>query len=224
MTDDASTQQLPEHNPSSNEVTSTRRKGRVALIVIAIVLALAIIVLLVFVLLRNTGGSTPTPTPTPSASTPSPTPTPTPTQTAAPAVSSCAADSLAVKRGGSDGAAGSTYVTFTFTNSGSTACTLAGYPTMSFVDPGGGVIGAAAAPDTGQPTPQNILQPGDTVQAVLRVTDAGNVDNCDPRDVADISVVSPNTSAPVKFDASGFTGCANGSVNILSVSPIGPAP
>lgn len=214
---DAPTKQLPEY-PGYPAKGS---RGRTWLIVIASVLGAAVIALVIVLVVRSSGAPAPTPTPTPSASASvTPTPTPTPTQTTAPAVTSCAAASLTITLGSPDGAAGSTTLPIIFANSGTQPCTLTGYPIVSFVDGSGAAIGAAATPDTTQAQNANTLQPGSSATALLKITSAGNVDNCNPQDASDIKVQAPDVATPVTLAAAGYTACANGTVNILSVGPV----
>jgi len=135
-------------------------------------------------------------------------------------VTSCTASALTVTLGQPDGAAGSTYLPVIFANSGSQPCTLTGYPIVYFVDSSGNKIGAAGAPDTTQPQNENTVQPGKSVASVVKITSAGNLDNCDPQDAAGLKVQAPNVSQAVTLDASGYTACGNGNTNILSVGPI----
>ena len=215
MTFDNRTQPLPE--PARHGEKPPRSGAKIALVVVATVLGLAIIALIVLLFARSAATPSSTPTPTPSASA-----TPTPTPTTPPSPTACAAGDLTVTLGAPDGTAGSTFVPVIFTNSGSGACTLSGYPVVSLVDSSGTDIGAAASPDTTQPISDNTIDPGNAVSALLKVTDAGNVDSCDPQDAVGVKVLPPNISTPVTIVASGYTGCANGSANILSVGPVGP--
>lgn len=220
---DAPTQRLPEPPaapPAASTPPPTGSRSRTALIVIAIVLGVAVIGLVIALLVR--GAPAPGPTPTPSASsaspTPSPTPTPTPTQTAA--ITACTSAQLTVTLGEPDGAAGSTYLPIGFTNSGNVACILSGFPVVSLVDASGDTIGAAAAPDASQSPADITIQPGNGAPAVLKITSAGVVDNCDPQDASGFKIQPPNLAKSVTLNVSGYTGCANGSVNILSIGPV----
>jgi hypothetical protein len=215
MTFDNSTQPLPE--PARHGEKPPRSGAKIALVVVATVLGLAIIALIVLLFARSAATPSSTPTPTPSA-----TPTPTPTATTPASPTACGAGDLTVTLGKADGTAGSTLVPVIFTNSGGRACTLSGYPVVSLVDSSGMGIGSAASPDTTQPISDNTIAPGNSVAALLKVTDAGNVDSCNPQDAVGVKVLPPNLGIPVTIVASGFTGCANGSANIMSVGPVGP--
>lgn len=134
----------------------------------------------------------------------------------------CATSGLQVKIGGSEGAAGSVYVTIDFTNSGGAACTLDGYPGVSLT--GGSPvaqIGAAADRDrtkTPMPVP---LAPGATATAVVQVVQAGNYapSACDPQPASALLVYPPDQTVPVSLPYTA-TGCASTGVVILRVSPV----
>jgi hypothetical protein len=72
-------------------------------------------------------------------------------------------------------AAGSTYVPIDFTNTSGNACTMDGYPGVSFVrSPSGGQLGNAATRNPAAPPAMVTLVPGGVAHAVLRVAEAGN--------------------------------------------------
>lgn len=136
--------------------------------------------------------------------------------------STCTTSGLGVKIGGSEGAAGSVYVTIDFTNTSGAACTLYGYPGVSLT---GGTpaaqIGAAADRDhtkTPMPVP---LAPGATATAVVQVVQAGNYDPsvCDPKPASALLVYPPDQTASVSLPYHG-TGCASAGTVILHVSPV----
>jgi len=80
---------------------------------------------------------------------------------------------VAVKQGSA--AAGSAYYPIDFTNTGSSPCTMFGYPGVSFTTgKGGSQLGKAAARSGGAPAAQVTLAPGAAAHAVLRVAQAGN--------------------------------------------------
>jgi hypothetical protein len=165
----------------------------------------------------TTGSTTlgPTTTATPSTSTPASTTAPT---TAAPGppttvAGSCATTALRVSLGSGQGAAGSTYVNLLFTNTGSTTCTMAGFPGVSYVTgPGGTQIGQAAQRSGSSGTPVN-LAPGAVASATLRQVNVQNYPaaDCTPTPAAGLLVYPPGqiTAAYVAFSAPG-TGCATG--------------
>jgi len=90
---------------------------------------------------------------------------------------------LTVSVGPGSGSAGSSYYPIKFTNSSSLACTLYGYPCVSFfVAATGAQVGAAATRDPAYPKVVVALAPGSTAHADLRITNAQNYppSTCDP--------------------------------------------
>ncbi len=160
------------------------------------------------------GGGTPAPatTVTVSASTAAPatvsasaaaTPSPAPAATspAAPAgPGACATRDLQVKLGLSQGAAGSIYQVLDFTNIGTTACTLYGYPGVSLA---GGTpvkqIGLAAKEDPSTPRKLVTLTPGAVGNALLRLVQAGFFPpaKCAPVNSKYLQIYPPNQTTPV---------------------------
>jgi uncharacterized protein DUF4232 len=123
---------------------------------------------------------------------------------------------------GGEGAAGSDYLTIDFTNTGSSSCTLYGYPGMSLAN-SGGPIGASATRDPSHSPTLVTLAPGAKANAVLRVADAQNYPSgtCSPDSSSFLLIYPPNqkqaTDVPYKS-----TGCKNSSVKLLSVSVVTP--
>ena len=134
----------------------------------------------------------------------------------------CTTSGLQVKTGGSEGAAGSVYVTVDFTNSSGATCTIYGYPGVSLT--GGSPaaqIGAAADRDHSKTPVPVTLDPGSTATAVVQIVQAGNYSPsvCDPRPASALLVYPPDQTASVSLPYSA-TGCASTSVVILRVSPV----
>ncbi len=167
-----------------------------------------------------------------SSSGPSPRPTATvtvtvtapPTQaTTPPGRAGCPTTALTVSLGPGNGAAGSSYYPIEFTNSSSAACSLYGYPGVSFVATSGAQVGAAATEDPTYPRQLVMLSPGRTVHAELRVTDAQNYppSTCQPATVSRLRIFPPGQTSPlyISFTA---TACLNASVPILSVQTVQP--
>jgi uncharacterized protein DUF4232 len=72
-------------------------------------------------------------------------------------------------------AAGSIYVPIGFTNTSGNACTMEGYPGVSFVrGPSGGQLGNAATRNPAAPPAMVTLAPGGVAHAILQVAGAGN--------------------------------------------------
>jgi hypothetical protein len=106
--------------------------------------------------------------------TPTPTPTVTVTHTSAPVVSRCLSSNLKLTLGIGQGAAGTTYQTIVFTNDGTSACELHGYPGVSYVDASGALIGEPASEDAGKRKTITLAASGGQANAVLRAPDALN--------------------------------------------------
>lgn len=113
----------------------------------------------------------------------------------------CATSALSVRTGAAGAAAGSIFVAVEFTNTAGSACTLFGYPGVSFVATraGGHQIGAAAARNP-QHQPQLVtLQPGETGSATLQIAAAANFPaaRCHQVTARGLRVYPPNQLAPV---------------------------
>lgn len=194
----------------------------VTIVVLAVVLAALIVILVVMSVNNNAAPPSPTESPVTSApSTPSETPTPSSTTTAA--IARCTVAQLTVTLGRGNGAAGSQLVPILFTNTGSAACELHGFPGVSFVGHGNGTqLGAAAAEDGSVPIVQNTLQPGGVVQAPLKIAQAANFSNCTVVAADGLRVYPPHSTAAVFVKTTGMSACSNTSVSLLSVQPVQP--
>jgi hypothetical protein len=136
----------------------------------------------------------------------------------------CATSSLAVRLGTSQGTAGSTYVELDFTNISGAACTLYGYPGVSFT---GGTDDAtqigAAATEISSPARQLVtLAPKAVAGAVLRVVFAGNfpASACHSVTAHYLRVYPPNELTPLYVGYTSPT-CST-STQVLSVSVVQP--
>lgn len=111
--------------------------------------------------------------------------------------STCQTRQLAGSIGSTQGAAGSEIVSLVFRNTGSTPCTLTGYPGVSF---GAGKpvaqLGQPAARDPQTAAKIVTLIPGAHAFALLQVGDAGNwpASTCDPAPTTYLRVYPPNDS------------------------------
>jgi hypothetical protein len=136
----------------------------------------------------------------------------------------CATRDLQVKVGGAEGAAGSSYQYLDFTNIGSAACTLYGYPGVSLAA-GKPVaqVGAAAARSTTTGPTLVTLQPGETGNALLRVTVAQNYPSaaCSPKTTTYLQIYPPNQTTPI-FLTFSSTGCASSAVKLLTIGVVQP--
>jgi hypothetical protein len=136
----------------------------------------------------------------------------------------CATSSLAVRLGTSQGTAGSTYVELDFTNISGAACTLYGYPGVSFTSGTDDAtqIGAAAA-EISSPARQLVtLAPKAVAGAVLRVVFAGNfpASACHSVTAHYLRVYPPNELTPLYVGYTSPT-CST-STQVLSVSVVQP--
>lgn len=138
----------------------------------------------------------------------------------------CAADDLTGSiEPGSGGAAGSQIVHLALRNTGSTACTLQGWPGVSFVGGGDGAqIGAAARQEKSAPHPTVTLRAGDTAVAPLRIVTASNfaAADCGPRAADGFRVYPPGSKASLFVRGSGLTACSVSSAQVLSVQALVP--
>lgn len=153
---------------------------------------------------------------------PSTTPTSSPTTSTAAGVPPCASGQLSVSVGQSQGAAGSLIVPLVFTNTGSTTCTLQGYPGVSIVGANGAQLGAAAA-RTGQATPLVSLPAGQTTMAIFRQANPGIL-NCTPVSATGFRVYPPNQTAALFAADSSLTTCPGNPQESPQISPVGTTP
>lgn len=134
----------------------------------------------------------------------------------------CAVSSLRIRyaddKGG--GGAGSVMGTFTFTNTGSSGCTLQGFPGVSYVGGGNGTQVGAPATRTGDTPRATTLANGKSATVALRRTQPGNYgSSCQEAEVEGFRVYPPESkeSAFVAFET---TGCKNAADPLLQVGPV----
>lgn len=96
----------------------------------------------------------------------------------------------------------------TFTNTGNTACRLAGGANAQFVDAAGRGVGAPAALGGGT----NLLEPGQAVTARLKTTITGvfDEDRCAAVPITGVRFIPPAYAAPTELPSSEKTACSNG--------------
>jgi hypothetical protein len=161
----------------------------------------------------SSGGSTPASTPSTSPAAPT---------SAGPA--ECTTAGLRVKIGPSNGAAGTIYYDIVFTNAGSAACFLQGYPGVSLVSAGstaGSQIGADAKRNAVTPSKQIVLAAGQTAHAVIGVADAENfpASKCKPVTAHWLKVFPPDQTVAAYAPFTTQT-CASTSVPTMSITTI----
>jgi hypothetical protein len=167
----------------------------------------------------------PTKTVTVPASQPASTAPATPTSSPTPAgPPPCPTSALKSSVGTGNGAAGSTYYPLEFTNASGAACTLFGYPGVSFVTgTGGSQIGGAASRNPAVSSALVTLAPGSTAHATLQVVNAMNYPNAECHLVTahTMKIYPPNQTAPIylSFTAPACSGHAK-SVHILAVEAV----
>jgi hypothetical protein len=134
----------------------------------------------------------------------------------------CATRDLQAKVGISQGAAGSLYQVIDFTNIGNTACTLYGYPGVSLAA-GTPVtqVGQAAQRSPTAPATLVTLRPGQTGNALLRITQALNypTDKCVPKATTYLQIYPPNQTTPI-YLAFTSTGCSSSTVKLLTIGVV----
>lgn len=146
-------------------------------------------------------------TATSTASVPLTTSAPAPTSSlASSGPAACATANLGVSLGGDMGAAGSVYYQLHFVNRGSSACTMTGYPGVSFVAPGNGQQVGRAGTRSPAPTPVVTLTPEGEATATVQVAEAQNFTaaDCGSTAVSGLRVCPPANAAAayVKFPGS----------------------
>jgi hypothetical protein len=145
-----------------------------------------------------------------------------PTTTTTAGVPPCTSAKLSVAVGQSQGAAGSLIVPLVFTNTGSTTCSLQGYPGVSMVGANGAQLGAAAA-RTGQATPLVTLPPGQNTMAIFRQANPGIL-NCTPVSATGFRVYPPNQTAALFAADPSLTTCPGNPQESPQISPVGTTP
>jgi Protein of unknown function (DUF4232) len=123
--------------------------------------------------------------------------------------------SIVTQPGG--GAAGSVYRNVVLTNTGSTACTLRGYPGLSYVDAAGKQVGAPAKRNPDATMTAVTVAPSGTAVAQVQQTNAQNYgDQCKLTNVAGVRVYPPNDTASL-IAPQATVGCANEKIVLMTV-------
>ena len=116
-------------------------------------------------------------------------------------------------------AAGSFYEYLTFRNTGSSACTLAGFPGVSAF--GGGKQLGSPAGRSPAAAKTVTLAPGANARAQLQINDVGvfSPSKCRPAQAAGLRVFPPNDFSPNDVKLS-FQACSKKGTAYMSVSPV----
>ena len=121
----------------------------------------------------------------------------------------CTAAGLSATLGQGDAAAGSVTRPLVFTNTGSHACELRGFPGVSYVAGDDGHQVGPAAQETGERAAEVVLRPGGQAVALVQFVQVANFDAavCRPTPVRGLRVYPPGDTASLFVPAAG-TGCA----------------
>lgn len=155
------------------------------------------------------------------ATTPAATASGTQTSAAPAGTAACASSNLRISLGNGGAAAGTDFTIIDFTNSGSTSCTLYGFPGVSLTNSSGAQIGAGATRNPATPASTVTLAPGGKANAQLGVGNAENypTNDCKPASSAHLKVFPPNQTQPIEV-AFSTTGCTVATAHQLSVSAV----
>jgi hypothetical protein len=161
----------------------------------------------------------------PSAVTSATTTTSAPAAATSTGVGACLVAQLTATLGaGAGGGAGHMYPFLVFTNKGTTACTVRGYPGVSFVGNGSGTqLGAAATREAAGITITTLtLAPGQSAHSQLSITVAGNYDpaTCKPKAADGLRVYPPAETHSLFVASTAYTACQNASVVLMLVRPL----
>jgi len=146
--------------------------------------------------------------------------TPTPTTAAG-----CTRDTLKITYQGTDGTAGHFHGILTFTNIGSAACSMNGFPTVYLGQPEAEEpMGAVSTNDTTSTPALVTVAPGAAAHAAITITDAGVV--CEPVDTTYL-IAGPPLSHAFDWNADGehvdnvnIQGCNDASISLIQVGAV----
>ncbi len=152
------------------------------------------------------------------ASSPAPTAS---TSGAAAGTPSCSTSNLRITPGNGGAGAGTDFTILDFTNRGTSACTLYGFPGVSLTNSAGTQIGAAATRNPSQPARLITLAPGAKANATLGVANAENYPAaaCKPTTAAKLKVYPPNQTQATELPFNA-TACAVSTARQLSVTAV----
>jgi len=121
----------------------------------------------------------------------------------------CKVADLTLSLGGGDSAAGTTYRSLRFTNSGGRTCTIQGFPGVSYVTGDDGHQVGPSAKRDGTKGAQITLKPGEVAHADIGFVQVRNYDPavCKPTDVRGLRIYPPHEYDSM-FVPNPGTGCA----------------
>jgi Protein of unknown function (DUF4232) len=117
------------------------------------------------------------------------------------------------------GAAGTIYYPMEFTNTGSSACTLTGWPGVAGINKSSKKVGPAARRVSG-PAGALVLRPGQTAHALVGIVEPGIIAGCHSFTAHGFQVYPPNQVHKQFVEGFVFTGCRN--KVYMSVYPVAP--
>jgi hypothetical protein len=166
----------------------------------------------------STPASTSASTPASQASSPAPA---APTSSAPASAASCLTSNLHITIGNGGAGAGTDFTILDFMNSGTSACTLFGFPGVSLINSSGAQIGAAATRNPSKPATAITLAPGAKANATLGVANAENypASACKPTAATQLKVFPPNQTQAIELPFTA-TGCAVSSTHQLGVTAV----
>lgn len=135
----------------------------------------------------------------------------------------CSAPTLAAKVLKIGVGGGSALYTVGLRNTGSSGCTLLGFPGVSMVAGSSGTqIGAPAERAIESRSVQVKLRPGDSATFELSVAQAANypVKTCEPTAVRGFRIYPPGSKEALFLPGSGLVSCAVKSTKVLTVGPV----
>ncbi|WP_155928654.1 DUF4232 domain-containing protein [Mycolicibacterium sp. CBMA 234] len=134
-------------------------------------------------------------------------------------VARCASAQLTPSLGPPDGAAGTTYYPVILQNAGGAACSMSGYPAVSFIAGSDNhLVGVAASQDSDS-IGVVVIDPGQSTAANLGIVNAGNFPaDCAAVPVSGLQVNLPGDADPIIIGHAD-TACASTAYNTLRVGP-----
>ncbi|MFC8407182.1 DUF4232 domain-containing protein [Streptomyces griseoincarnatus] len=150
--------------------------------------------------------------PSPARSTPSVSPAP-----PGDAAPRCTHDRLALSLGRISPGAGNLYAPLVFTNEGTSACHLEGFPGVTLLDASGERIGAPAQ-RSGDKRPAVVLAPGESAYAALHTLNKGISDAPCRRPAASVQAYPPGSTYALSTPARAFQVCGE-TFDVSAVRP-----
>jgi hypothetical protein len=134
--------------------------------------------------------------------------------------SPCSSAHLSVAVGQTYGAGGTDEFPLVFTNTGAVACTLRGYPGVSFVGANGNQVAFSAERKGSGQGPLVSMAPGQTATALAFVPEPADSSCSNPVAVR-FKLYPPNQTVALFAPVSGLSICESAPKNTLSIYPFG---